>query len=56
MFAIPAFLLGACLGVFNARRLGGTRADMAQYGIAYGLLFFLLALGLTILADWQGWL
>jgi len=56
MLAIPGFLIGALVGWLRATRLGGTRADKLQYAVTHGLFFFLLALGISIWADWQGWL
>lgn len=37
MTLIVAFILGALLGGFRARRRGGDRADVAQYALAHGV-------------------
>lgn len=55
MFAVPAFVIGALIGAWRARKMGGTGLDMLQYGFAHGLALFLFALILTVIADWQGW-
>ncbi len=51
MIVIGGFLLGALLGAWKARRLGGKGADMAQYATGYGILFALTGLFLTIGID-----
>ncbi|MDR6264435.1 hypothetical protein [Roseobacter sp. N2S] len=55
MFTIPAFLIGAIVGWFRARKFGGKLADKIQYAAIHGIFFFLVALIATVLADWQGW-
>ena len=42
MIAAIAGIIGALIGVRTAAKRGGNRADMAQYGVGYGLAFFLL--------------
>ncbi len=54
MFVIPAFIFGAALGWYRAGKLGGNRLDKLQYAFAHGIAFFLVALVLTLIADWQG--
>lgn len=49
MLVIGAAILGALLGVLNARRRGGKAADMAQYAAAHAIFFALVGFGLTIL-------
>ncbi len=49
MIVIAGFILGALLGVLAARRRGGDRLDMLQYGFVHGLIFALLGLLATIL-------
>lgn len=55
MFTIPAFLIGAIVGWFRATKFGGKLADKVQYAAIHGIMFFLLALIFTVLADWLGW-
>ena len=43
MLAYVAGIIGIGLGVRKARKRGGNRLDMAQYGVGYGLAFFLIA-------------
>lgn len=50
-----AFLLGALLGWFRASKRGGNRLDKLQYAAAHGIAFVLLALLVTIAADWAGY-
>ena len=48
MIVIVAIACGAVLGAMTARKRGGTRLDMAQYGAGYGIAFGVAALFLTI--------
>ena len=50
MYLICGFI-GALLGARAARKKNGRAADIAQYCIAYGILFALVGLILTIIAD-----
>lgn len=49
-----AFIFGFTLGWWRARARGGNLPDKLQYGAAHGLALTLLALILTIAADWAG--
>ena len=42
-------LIGAAFGAWRAKRRGGNRLDMAQWGAAYAILFGLAGLILAIL-------
>ncbi len=42
MLAYLAGIVGLGLGIFTARKRGGNRADMAQYGFGFAVAFFLL--------------
>lgn len=55
MFAVPAFFIGALVGWWRARKMGGKALDLVQYSFIHGLAFFLIVLVLTVIADWQGW-
>jgi hypothetical protein len=55
MFAIPGFIIGAIIGWVRATRLGGATLDKLQYAAGHGIALFLIALVLTVLADWMGW-
>jgi hypothetical protein len=44
MIELAAAAAGAGLGAWRARRRGGNRLDMAQYGAAHAILFALVAL------------
>ena len=48
MIVIIASLLGAFLGIRNARRRGGNKMDIAQYAIGYAIAFALVGFILTI--------
>ncbi|WP_172827902.1 hypothetical protein [Neptunicoccus sediminis] len=54
MFTIPAFLIGAIIGWYRARKFGGKTADKLQYSVIHGIIFFLLALFATVMVDWLG--
>ena len=43
MIAYIAGVIGIIIGVRTAAKRGGNRLDKAQYGIGFGLAFFLIA-------------
>lgn len=49
MIIIAAVLLGAFLGVRNARKRGGTRVDIAQYAVVYAIAFGIVGMLATVL-------
>ncbi len=49
-----AFAVGAALGWFRAARRSNNRLDKLQYAAAHGIALMLLALLVTIAADWAG--
>ncbi len=51
MIVIAGFVIGVLLGLRAARKRGGNRLDMLQYGAVHGLIFALLGLFLAILID-----
>ncbi len=51
MIVIAAGLIGAIVGALKAKKRGGTRLDMAQYGAGFGIAFALLGLLATIAID-----
>ena len=54
MFALPAFFIGFALGFWRAHKLGGNLLDKLQFGAAFGMALFLVALLGTIIADKMG--
>jgi hypothetical protein len=48
MIVIGGAILGALLGVITAKKRGGSRADLWQYGAVYAIAFSLAGLILTI--------
>ncbi|SPF76442.1 hypothetical protein ALP8811_01447 [Aliiroseovarius pelagivivens] len=48
MVVIVAFIVGAALGALRAKKRGGNRLDMAQYGAVHGIVLALIATFLTI--------
>ena len=48
MIVLSGLVLGAAWGVLQARKGGGNRADMAQYGAVWGIIGGLLGLFATI--------
>lgn len=48
MIVIIALFIGAFVGIFRARQLGGGPADMAQYAVGFGLLFSIIGLIVAI--------
>lgn len=51
MIVILAFIIGAALGAYRAKKRGGNRLDMAQYGAVYGIGLALVALFLVIIGE-----
>ncbi len=51
MILLGSGILGAVLGISNARKRKGNRLDMAQYGAAYAIAFMILGLFVTIAID-----
>ena len=49
MIVLAGAILGALLGVWNAKRRGGRGLDMLQYGAATAIAFALAGLIITIL-------
>ena len=48
MIVVAGLVLGAVWGVLTAKKRGGNRLDMAQYGAVWGIIGALLGLFLTI--------
>lgn len=51
MIVILSALAGAIAGTLTARRRGGTRLDMLQFGAGYAIAFALAGLVITIVID-----
>lgn len=51
MIVIAGLLLGGVFGALQAKRRGGKRLDMLQYGAGYAIFLSLLGLLLTIAID-----
>jgi len=49
-----AFLIGALIGWFRASKRNGNTLDKLQYAATHGIALLLLALLITITADWAG--
>lgn len=48
MIVLVGVVVGAALGVLSAKRRGGNRLDMAQYGAVWGIIGGLVGLFATI--------
>tara|TARA_B100000700_G_C14927221_1_gene800076 strand:- start:1044 stop:1214 length:171 start_codon:yes stop_codon:yes gene_type:complete len=44
-----AFIFGVTIGVITARKRGGNKLDKLHYGMAFGIVFILIALTVSIL-------
>jgi hypothetical protein len=55
MIGIIGLLGGALWGWRVASKAGGDAGDKAQYAAAFGLAFFLLAMGISVVIDRMGW-
>ena len=51
MIIIAGFVLGAAYGARKARKAGGKRLDLLQYGAGFGIAFSLVGLVLTLILD-----
>jgi cytochrome c biogenesis protein CcdA len=51
MIWLPAMVIGAVWGALTAKKRGGRRLDMAQYGAVYAIGLGLLAVLVSILID-----
>ena len=49
VIVLGGLLIGVVLGVFNARRLGGRKLDMLQWGAVYGIIGTLAGVFATII-------
>lgn len=54
MILLIAFIAGAALGVLRARRRGGNRADLVQYGLAHGFAAAILAAAAALIFGLAG--
>ncbi len=50
MLVILPIISGVALGAYRAKKRGGNTLDMLQYGAAYGIIFGLAGLAITIIA------
>ncbi|MEL6677554.1 MAG: hypothetical protein AAFQ51_02540 [Pseudomonadota bacterium] len=50
-YLLVAALIGAALGVRNAKRRGGNTADMVQYALGFGIAFTLATLFALLILD-----
>lgn len=48
MIILAFAVFGALLGAYQARRRGGKRLDMAQYGAGFAMAFAILGLFVTV--------
>lgn len=44
-------LIGALWGARKAKKLNGTKADIAQYAVGFGVFFGILGLLITVILD-----
>lgn len=51
MIVIAGFVLGAFCGGLLARRRNGSRLDIAQYAVAYGIGFAIAGLAATVVLE-----
>lgn len=49
MIVIAGLVIGAAIGARTALKRGGRKLDALQYGAAYGIMFALFGLVLTII-------
>ena len=55
MFMVPAFFIGVLIGIWRAYKKQLNKLDMLQYGAAHGIIFFIIAMFMSIAIDWLGW-
>jgi hypothetical protein len=55
MLMVPAFFIGVLIGIWRAYKKQGNKLDMLQYGAAHGIIFFIIAMFMSIAIGWLGW-
>ena len=56
MLTLPGFIIGALVGWLRASRRKGSFADKLQWAAVHGIVCFLIALLVTIIAVRSGWM
>lgn len=51
IYPLVGLLLGALFGAFRANARGGKPFDIAQWAVAYGILFFLIGMFVLIFIE-----
>ncbi len=51
MIWTAAIVIGAAFGAYSAKKRGGKRLDMLQYGAAYAIAFGLIGLAIGVFLD-----
>ncbi len=51
MIVIAAAIIGIVVGVITARKRGGNKLDMAQYGAGFALAFIIVGMIATVVID-----
>lgn len=51
MIILAGMVLGLVIGTFTAKKRGGRKLDMLQYGAAYGIAFTLIGVFVTIILE-----
>ncbi len=53
MLILLGIVLGALIGQWHARRLGGGKYDRIHYGCVYAIVFGLVGVIVTIILGWS---
>ncbi len=54
MIWTAAIVIGAAFGAYSAKRRGGRKLDLLQYGAVYAIAFGLIGLAIGVLLDRMG--
>ncbi len=49
MFVLVGAVLGALIGGLQAKKSGGKKADILQYGVVFAMIFAILGLFVTLI-------
>lgn len=51
MIVLAGLVVGVLIGSFTAKNRGGKKLDILQYGAAYGIIFTLIGVFVTIILE-----
>ena len=55
MVSLIAFIIGAAIGAYTARRRGGNTLDILQYAAVFGIILALVSVLVSVAGIRMGW-